>query len=558
MKRFNIKVALESATPAVDAALQEVNTAEDTVESVETVLDQAVSEQERQNQAATDQSQEENTEATAEQAPAETAEVTTGEAQEEAPAEEASTQESSEEGERGDEEGQEDKEEEHSENNDSEADDKENEEERDEDAVGQDARDFEIVAESLSEAEELQGQIDAAQDDVAVVDRVMDTIRERESTGGITEGAAEIAEIVIDGVAERQGIEPSEQDPIIATEGFASPSMRIHHGRVAMEKAEGLVARIVAAISDGISKVMEFAEEFFKFVFNATARAREDAIKFKKTLEKSKDILEGSDVEGSYDKKQLLRYLGERPMDTLMGITKRMKDMKEVVNDSKAMIERTRAILDSAVGGGNIGNMESIVLSSDNLPTFMRRETVPGYAAPEGLVAYASDTTYGGGRLIAYVAEKADATFEHMSSSRWFMGVDQRVLPEVDPVPYLTYKEMVNMVDASVQACDGIESLKSAQKALAAARKQLLGTTFKIRALALNGAKPGSKVTVDFARKAMVAVNAVNRFYDAPVKSMTGLCLRTMKAAMDYAKSSAKARGEAHVAELEEKATQAA
>lgn len=168
------------------------------------------------------------------------------------------------------------------------------------DSVAEVAESVAEIDDSVTEIDDLNGDIDSAEADLGTLDKIQDVMEESVEKGeGLDETSAEIAEIAIESICARLGI---EKRVMPAMESFGSSNSRIVATKIAMEGVKEIAERVWKAIKEAFQKVWAYIVEFYKKYLTGLGRAKEantallkEAKSFGKT-EVEKDKIENSSL----------------------------------------------------------------------------------------------------------------------------------------------------------------------------------------------------------------------------------------------------------------------
>lgn len=146
----------------------------------------------------------------------------------------------------------------------------------------------EEVTEAESEVGEMTDAVDDTAADIDTLEDIHDTMEATVESGeGMSEDAAEVAEVAIEAIAARMGIK-REGRFMPATESFQSTNSRLMATKIAMEETQSLMSKGWEAILKAIAWIKEKINLFFANLFKnvdrldahiKTVRSRVDAVK---------------------------------------------------------------------------------------------------------------------------------------------------------------------------------------------------------------------------------------------------------------------------------------
>lgn len=151
------------------------------------------------------------------------------------------------------------------------------------------------VEENHDEIEELDEAVDDAQGDAETLEKIQDVMEESVEKGeGLDETSAEIAEIAIESICARLGI---QKRVMPAMESFGSSNSRVVATKIALEGIKETLANIWKAIASAFQSMMNSIKAFFQKYLTALGQSKEalakldSAVKaFDKTEKSSEEI----------------------------------------------------------------------------------------------------------------------------------------------------------------------------------------------------------------------------------------------------------------------------
>ncbi len=155
---------------------------------------------------------------------------------------------------------------------------------------------------------EMSDGADSASADMETLETIHDKMEESVERGeGLSPDAAEIAEVAIESICDRLGINYSRR-VIPATESFGSKNSRVTSTRVAMEATQGIISKIWEAIKRAIAWVKEKVNKFLAELFTNVDRLEKHV---KSVKERVKGLESGlKPEEAELDNASLARAIG--------------------------------------------------------------------------------------------------------------------------------------------------------------------------------------------------------------------------------------------------------
>lgn len=182
------------------------------------------------------------------------------------------------------------------------------------------------VSQASDEMDDMEDSIEETEADVDTLDSIHDTMEESVERGeGLSEDAAEIAEVAIEAIAARLGIK-REGRLLPATESFKSTNSRVMATKIAMEETKSLAAQAKDAIIKAFNWIMEKLKEFAKYIMQNISKLKDRISSVLKKAQSSPS-----------DATPKLENLSNRKVATVLAI-----DGKAGIDEAKLLAEAIR------------------------------------------------------------------------------------------------------------------------------------------------------------------------------------------------------------------------
>ena len=174
-------------------------------------------------------------------------------------------------------------------------------------------------------------EIDQASADADTLERIADTAEAAEAEGGLDPVAAEIAEVAVESIYARLGVQRSSYP---ALESFGGKTGRKRATQLAIEDIKETVKKIWAAVVNAFQKIVDFVKNFFGKLFDGNRKllARINALEKKAAATKGETTgnVKASGITkpaGKGDKAGVLKVLGSTE-----------QELKKVAADTQKII----------------------------------------------------------------------------------------------------------------------------------------------------------------------------------------------------------------------------
>ncbi len=177
------------------------------------------------------------------------------------------------------------------------------------------------VAEGQAEVAEMADTVEEAVtaiEELADVAGVMeDSIEEEGKEGeGLSEDAAEIAEVAVEAICARLGYKPAKK-PIPSLEAFGSTSSRLDATKYALEGVADTIKKIWEAIKGFFSRIWEAIKGLWKRLIDASTRVKARAETLEGKLEAAKKDGMIADADKKYDAVKFCKAFNVKTADTV-------------------------------------------------------------------------------------------------------------------------------------------------------------------------------------------------------------------------------------------------
>lgn len=217
------------------------------------------------------------------------------------------------------------------------------------------AQDLEDAAEEQGEIQQLNDGVDSAVSDIETLGELEGKMAESVESGeGLSQDAAEIAEIAIESIGRRLGV-PMNVMP--AMESFGSSSSRVRATQIAMESVVDWVKKLWENIKKGLASLWQRIKDFFARITVNADKLLNQAKELKKTAQgrggwkvKEKEIKVGSStiqalsIKGKYAKgnDETLESNHLAVTENISGVNDKLSALLKDFNAFIAQVESTK------------------------------------------------------------------------------------------------------------------------------------------------------------------------------------------------------------------------
>jgi len=389
-----------------------------------------------------------------------------------------------------------------------------------EEVVAADSAESDLVeaADASAEVDAGVGEIESAQADSDTLADIADTLEASEETGGLDPVAAQVAEVAVESIYARLGVQRSKMP---AMEAFGAKETRVRATRIAVEEIRGTLKKIWDAIVAAFGKVMDWIKNFFRAIFDANEKLAQRA----DALEKRANATKGT------AKEETMPAANVAKAQVLAGVAGLAKFVKD--NDSK-------------VSGVLPKSIKEIVQSKEKFDAF-KSEAVSapaGYrvgdeGAGEGMQWLVSDPMPGNAVFKLKVPKETtegEAAFQAIGQMTAALGVDGKADTAKDEkVAVLSTAEVAKIATAARSLTKANLEARKVENGLEQQIKSLQADARSAAALAPKEDESGAA-----ARSRMVgkAISAGINYQIKEVSVKVSYATNVAKAALDYAERS--------------------
>lgn len=212
------------------------------------------------------------------------------------------------------------------------------------------------VEDSAAEVEEMNDAIDSTITDGETLEKIQGVMEESVESGeGLDETSAEIAEIAIESICARLGI---EQRVMPAMESFGSSNSRVVATKIALETISEVAERVWKAVKEAFKKVWDYIVEFYKKYatgLGIAKRANDQLMKDAKSFGKTKKEKE------SIDNKSLATSLvigGDANFDTAKTILSNHVNLADKASNGITILEGVAKLLYGGIEKADAAKMQ--------------------------------------------------------------------------------------------------------------------------------------------------------------------------------------------------------
>lgn len=361
----------------------------------------------------------------------------------------------------------------------------------------------EEVSEAETEIDEMSDTVEDAEQDIETLDAIGDTMESTiESGEGMTEDAAEIAEVAIEAIFNRLGIKRQER-LLPATESFGSTNSRLAATKLSLEVVREGAAKAVEAVKKFFAMIAEKIVQFFGMILKNA-----DALKKHIQAVQSKV----NDVKGKTASKE---FLEKTALAKALGGEKEAADAstaKEKIDNVQMLLAHGKKVSEALKSAFEkpIDDLEANVKIINDL-----NEQIPAKAP------------FLGGLILKTLKSKYD---KHMNKINLEAGIDLKA----EQLKTLTPEEMTSLLKDCTTLADSIKEYKSVEKinqaTMKAVEKKVKEAEDKagkegelsegekmLKSIYTDAGDIMTKTSVNFASLAFKTVKAVTTYVEASV-----------------------------------------
>ena len=399
-----------------------------------------------------------------------------------------------------------------------------------EEVVAADSAESDLVeaADASAEVDAGVGEIESAQADSDTLADIADTLEASEETGGLDPVAAQVAEVAVESIYARLGVQRSKMP---AMEAFGAKETRVRATRIAVEEIRGTMKKIWDAIVAAFGKVLDWIKNFFRAIFDANEKLAQRADTLEKRANATKgtakeekmpaaNVAKALGVNGKFDKAQVLAGVA--------GLAKFVKD-----NDSKVSSVLPKSIKEIVQSKEKFDAFKSEAVSA---PAGYR---VGDEGAGEGMQWLVSDPMPGNAVFKLKVPKETtegEAAFQAIGQMTAALGVDGKADTAKDEkVAVLSTAEVAKIAVAARSLTKANLEARKVENGLEQQIKSLQADARSAAALAPKEDESGAA-----ARSRMVgkAISAGINYQIKEVSVKVSYATNVAKAALDYAERS--------------------
>jgi hypothetical protein len=337
------------------------------------------------------------------------------------------------------------------------------------------------VVENAGEVDELATAVEEAVEDVESLTDIQDVMAGSVEGGeGLSEDAAEIAEVAVEAICARLGIRGKSNIP--ALESFGSKNSRVAATRIAIENIGDTIKRVWEAIKKTFLTIIQKVKDFFFNFFNNIEKIEKLAKELKSKVDaldsqaKAKeDNIKSSGIASSVTDGKDANYTTAVKMLDMH--TRFSNSFKAGVNMfagvSAAVFSNAKQLTDAKNSDKAVNNIKAELKNIEKAFSVGGLTTDYSGKLPEGVTAeFKSQTNalVNGDTFVTIVGTKNDKPFVQLT-------VEKNSEFKKDSVPVLARNEMKELCDGVVSLCKPTAEMKKEQSNIEKVGKELVATT---------------------------------------------------------------------------------
>lgn len=369
-------------------------------------------------------------------------------------------------------------------------------------------------------------QIESAQNDADALTSIIETVEGSEAEGGLDPVAAEVVEVAVESIYQRLGI---KKKPLVSVEAFSNKTGRLRATNVAVEDWKEQVKRVWKAIVEAFGKVLAWIQNFFRGLFDASAKLSNRATALKKAVAarsgataKEAEIASGSFV------KNLTSAEGFDAGKAVAGVAEVANAVNEAAADNDlsaawSSLVKDQAAFDAYTTGKPAGG------------------AVEGLKAPEGFT-WQGVASMPGNKTIAILTPAAGLKGAEGLAALRKVKVDAaptnaKLENKAEKVATLSLDQISSMADAVVTAAKGINGKKAIEAKLKSNLSNFINEANSIAAMG------DAKEDKELGNRATAVAGAASAATNTDIKFKTLVfshALAVAQSGLDYAEKSLK------------------
>lgn len=405
------------------------------------------------------------------------------------------------------------------------------------------------VLENTDAVNDLADDIDDTVEDADTLSNYADAMEEKIEQGeGISEDAAEIAEIAIESIYNRLGIK-HEGKVLPSMESFGSTNTRLAATKISLEGINDKLASIWKAIKNALIEMWKKVKEFFMKFFDNTDRVIKVAKKYKEEVKKlskaemkdkeldNKSLANSFSVNGKADLATCVQIL-DNHTTMANGVNKAKDTLIKVADKLQLVATRKQSLKDSKVGEDFIEVSKQISGTASKVST-SNTDGKTNHTVTIGPLV--KDSSF----------EIAVSIDDESKAATMSSGTIARTSKVVDKVTTLTTAQMVEVLDKVIVTANAtgeykknLAKFEELNKAIIKTADAALVTVSKIESLSSKETDEDKEKSKEFKkaldgnRKLLTSLSSnVSRF----MTLIPSLNVSACNAALGYVKASMKA-----------------
>lgn len=223
------------------------------------------------------------------------------------------------------------------------------------------------VVESAGEIDDINTAIEEAVEDAGTLSDIQDTMSDSVEEGeGLSEDAAEIAEVAVEAICVRLGIR-NKSSTIPALESFGSKNSRLAATRIAIENVGEKLKTVWEAIKKAFATVWQKIKDFFARFFSNTEKVKKYAKELKDQAVAKKNFKSKNAEIDIGSAAKALQNKGKLNTDSILLVVGNHVALTSNVNSGYEVIKSAVELVNNFAKNGKDFNMEEAAKSMEKL-----------------------------------------------------------------------------------------------------------------------------------------------------------------------------------------------
>lgn len=382
------------------------------------------------------------------------------------------------------------------------------------------------VAESAVAVTDTTDNIEAAAADADALDEIVAVAEKAEGEGGLEPAAAEAIEVAVESIYNRLGI---KKKPLVSVEAFSNKATKLRATNVAIEDWKEQVKKIWAAIVAAFTKVVDWLKNFFRTLFDSSAKLSARATAVKNAVKgKGGAAAKEAEIAGGGFVKKLATAEGFDSGKAIAGVAGLAESLSFAVNVGGISYDWAKLVSDK-------GAFEGFATKTPGTAAKTSKK------APEGYVWVGASDLLGNKTILMLNPAEGKKGAEALQALRGVKveagDTNPKLELKAEKVPTLGLDDISKMADGVIAAAKSINTQQSLVGTLEGNLKNVINDANSIAKLA------DSKADEGIGARAKAVSGAVTADTNGRIKLITmvfGHAVSTAHAGLDYAEKSLK------------------